>query len=76
MAKILTKKWKDFKAKKLMCLLSLEERKKVREERKQKAKEAKGKAEEIREKKRAYFNMLKQKKEEKRAKKSKGKPVG
>jgi len=68
MAKILTKKWKDYKAKKPMCLLPLEERRRIRAERKTKTVERKEKEDEIRNKKRAYIQQIKQAKEAKKAK--------
>lgn len=69
MAKILAKSWKEHKSKKPMCLLSVEDRKRVREERKAKASENRQKAEIVLEKKREFFRNLKQKKEEKKQKK-------
>lgn len=66
MAKILAKSWKEFKAKKPMCLLSLEDRKRIKEERKAKAAENRQKVEAIQDKKREFYRNLKQKKEEKK----------
>lgn len=72
MAKILAKRWKDYKnSKKSMCLLSVEDRKKIRAEKKQRNGERKNVEMEIKEKKRQFFENIKQKKLEKKAKKNK-----
>lgn len=70
MAKILAKKWKDCKAKKPTSLLSVDDRKRQRAERKARASECRRKSEEIREKKREYFQMLKQKREDRKARRA------
>ena len=69
MAKILAKRWKDSVVKRPASLLSVEDRKRHKAERKAKAQEYRQKVEEIRGKRREYFQMLRQRKEDKGIKK-------
>lgn len=69
MAKILAKRWKDSVVKRPASLLSVEDRKRYKAERKAKAQEYRQKVEEIRGKRREYFQMLRQRKEDKGIKK-------